>query len=426
MNKIIISLVLLASLGLAIIQANFVRIGFQLEQGRFDQKISQTLIDVREHLEQHNELSYLLLDLFQEPQNFFIVPQDSLVDRTQEVVDIYLKKRLLKNGIDVPVEYAITGPNNKPVYLTTEILSEQKMAYGKYFSSLGRRIEKSCDCRLFLHLYSTEFNSYVLNQLAYLIFPSVLCILTIIVCLGLLIYTLGKQRKLHEVKNDFINNLTHELKTPVFSISVANKMLRQKIDSGKLENSEKLLDAIDKENEHLKIHINRVLELASLENDNQHLHKEKTDILQLIETVIADNKLKVESRKGRIEFKYNGYQPDLKLDKNHFKNVLQNLLDNAMYYCQDSPVISIETAKTEKAFIIKVKDNGVGIAPNHQKNIFDKFYRVPTGDLHQVKGFGLGLSYVKQIVEAHGGTVSLESTLGQGSTFIISLPEKRI
>ncbi|HHH49667.1 MAG TPA: HAMP domain-containing histidine kinase [Saprospiraceae bacterium] len=423
MNKIVITLVLAALLGLAIIQLNFIRIGFQLEHRRFDQKINQTLIDFREHLSQQNKLSQSLIDLFKEADNFFLIRNDSLLLRAQKELDQHITNDLQKNGIDIPVEYAITGTNNKPIYLTTLQLPGETMEYGKYFTNLGRRVERNCDCRLFLHLYSNEFTSYVLGRLAYLILPSVLSILTIIICLGLLIYTLKKQQKLHEIKNDFINNLTHELKTPVFSISLANKLLRQKLKKKDLAESEKFLDIIDKQNEQLKVHINRVLELASLEDDKHHLQKEPTDINQLIQTVVKDYRLKLATKNGQIHFYKNGSSPQVLLDKTHFRNVLQNLIENAIKYSTSSPQISIETCQSKNTFTIKVKDNGIGIAEEHQQNIFDKFYRIPTGDLHQVKGFGLGLSYVKQIVEAHNGTIHLQSKKGEGSSFVISLKD---
>ena len=424
MNRIVIILVLAALLGLAIIQVNFIRIGFQLEQRRFDQKMEQTLIDFRTHLELPNELSYSLMELFEEAENFFVIRQDSAMAKAEIELTKYLTTQLRKNDIDISVDYAITGANEKPLYFTTEQLPENEMVYGKYFTNLGRRVERDCDCRLFLHLYAPDFTSYVLSRLAYLILPSVICILAIISCLGLLIYTLRKQRKLHEIKNDFINNLTHELNTPLFSISIANKMLREKIDKKELSQTNKFLNIIDKQSAMLKVHINRVLELASLENEKHHLNKETTEVNQLIEQVIEDNRLKVASLNGRIIYIKSIDEVQLELDKNHFKNALQNLIDNALKYSQMPPEITIESKVNDRKLRIIVRDQGDGIPQEYQKNIFDKFYRVPTGNLHRVKGFGLGLSYVKQIVEAHGGNISLQSAKGKGSSFLISLPQK--
>lgn len=419
-NKWMIGLVVVSLLGLAVIQLNFIRIGLQLERQQFAQRMEKTLIDLRQHLENYNDLSWNLIQLFKNPKAYFVMPKDALLSQTKDKLQNYLRKQLFDNGIDVAVEFAITGPQQKPVYLISDNFSNAEFNFGHFQTGLGSRLESSCDCQLALHLSTNELTPFVLRRLAYLILPSLLCILTIITCLMLLSFALRKQRQLSEVKNDFINNLTHELKTPVFAISLASKTMREKTRD---EQSEKYLDFIDRENEKLKEHINKVLELASMESMQYQLQLEHCDVAALIEAVVKANQFKVQSLEGELNYLPNGQLPTLPVDQAHIKNVLQNLIDNALKYSHKPPLVSILTRQTDHHVYIEVRDKGIGIAAEHQKRIFEKFYRVPTGNLHVVKGFGLGLSYVQSIVKAHGGSIEVESVRGEGTKFIISLPK---
>jgi len=424
MNKWIVSLVLLALIGLAIIQFNFVRIGFQLEQRQFSQSMSRTSLDFGSKINGSSELSRKMRALFDVPEKYFLLKRDSALEQTQNDVRTYLEDQLLKNGIDVEVQFAITGEKHAPIYMVSENFELAQFQFDQYSISLGSQLEESCDCKLFLHLHSNEFNTFVLKRLGYLIWPSVLCILAILICLALLIYTLNKQRKLNEIKNDFINNLTHELKTPVFSISLATKLLLDKLATNDNKDPEikKLVQVVDKENERLKVHIDRVLELASLESEQQNLHKKPTNVNTLLEEVIEINRLKIEQLNGSVTFHESEKGMMQNLDESHFKNAIQNLIENAIKYRSKKELkIQLHLETIDHKLLIRVKDNGLGIVPSEQQRIFEKFYRVSYGNIHSTKGFGLGLSYVKQIVEAHRGSITVQSKLGEGSEFIIQL-----
>ena len=259
-------------------------------------------------------------------------------------------------------------------------------------------------------------------ELDYLIIPSIFCLLVLLICFWLLVNILQKEQKLNAVKNDFINNLTHELKTPSFSISLSSKLARDNLRKGQYNKVAEFLQIIENENDKLKLHADKVLELASLENPRRQLQKEKSDLHILITEVAGGYLQKIKDRDGeiRIELKANDFI--LNIDKTHFKNALGNLIDNALKYGGEKPFIDIVSMTEKKVLLIKIKDNGPGVPIADQKYIFDKFYRIPSAGNSHVKGFGLGLNYVKQVVEAHGGKVSVESKIGEGSVFIIRLP----
>ena len=239
--------------------------------------------------------------------------------------------------------------------------------------------------------------------------------MVILGCLALLINILRKEEKLNLIKNDFINNLTHELNTPAFSISLSAKMARDNLEKGDTAKAQHLLQIIEKENEKLKTHIDKVLELASLESPRHHLQKKEVHLHDLISDLLADVDPQVKKLSGRLIFSPEATHDLVAVDAVHFKNVLRNLLDNSLKYTKGQPEIQVITASGSHFFEITVRDNGIGIAPEHRRLIFQKFYRVPSGDHGNVKGFGLGLSYVRQVMKAHGGQVNIESQPGKGT-----------
>ena len=233
---------------------------------------------------------------------------------------------------------------------------------------------------------------------------------------------MNRQKKLLAIKNDFINNLTHELKTPVFSISLLTKVFEERLKQKETDKLENYLNLLEIENQKLKGHIDKVLELASLENGKYSLQKEVCDFHEIINEAVSTFSLKIESAQGQLSKNFQSVKSQLLVDRDHFKNVIQNLLDNAIKYSKEQPSIAISTQSTSDKLSIAISDKGIGIAPEHHKQLFEKFYRVTTGNLHTIKGFGLGLSYVKYIVEAHGGSIRVQSKQHEGATFIMEFP----
>jgi signal transduction histidine kinase len=231
-----------------------------------------------------------------------------------------------------------------------------------------------------------------------------------------------RQKKLSEMKNHFINNMTHEFKTPISTISLACEALRDKdiVKSGAVYDS--YISMIDEENSRLSSMAEKILQSARLEKDKIALNKEQVDVHEIISEIMKNIQLQVENKGGKIVTQLNAEKHIFQADKVHFTNVLFNLLDNAGKYTPKNPEIVIKTENSYSGIIITIKDNGIGISKSNQKKVFEKLYRVPTGNIHNVKGFGLGLSYVKTIVEAHGGKITLDSELNKGTKVIITLP----
>lgn len=243
-----------------------------------------------------------------------------------------------------------------------------------------------------------------------------------IIFFGFAVMVILKQKRLSEVKTDFINNMTHELKTPISTIGLSSEMIMRSDFQNDEEKIRKYAALIFKENKRLQNQVERVLNVAKLDKNQISLSKEEMDINELLEEVKDNFDFNQTEKGGQIELELNAESFVLNADPVHISNVFYNLIDNAIKYCDREPQIAIRTKNERNSLIVEIEDNGIGIKRDDQKMIFDKFYRVPTGNLHDVKGFGLGLYYVKIIVDAHEGNISLKSTPGKGTTFSIRLP----
>ena len=230
-----------------------------------------------------------------------------------------------------------------------------------------------------------------------------------------------RQKRLSEVKNDFINNMTHELKTPISTISISSESLLR--NSGLDEETvQKYASIIYKENKRLEYQVERVLNVAKLDREKIILEKEKFDFHEAFNDVKENFELNNEGNNAFLNLELKAQKSVLLVDSVHFTNVIFNLIDNASKYSKNTPDITIKSMSNSSSFIFSICDKGIGMRRDHMQLIFDKFYRIPTGNVHDVKGFGLGLFYVKLIVEAHKGKIEVQSELEKGTTFTISLP----
>jgi two-component system phosphate regulon sensor histidine kinase PhoR len=276
--------------------------------------------------------------------------------------------------------------------------------------------------RTFLSLYFPGERRHFLKSIGIMGGTSVLITLLVITLFTLALFIIFKQKRLSEMKNDFVNNMTHELKTPISTISLASQMLNDRSIPDEQKNLGQISRIIQAESRQLGFQVERVLQMAIFDHGELKLKLEELDLHDLIETVAQNFFLQVDRRKGKLEFLPEAERSMIMGDVIHMTNVISNLLENALKYTKDIPVIGINTRVEKGNIVVSVTDNGIGISKEDQKRIFDKFYRVPTGNVHDVKGFGLGLSYVKLIVEHHGGTIDLKSEPGKGSRFDIHLP----
>jgi two-component system phosphate regulon sensor histidine kinase PhoR len=233
-----------------------------------------------------------------------------------------------------------------------------------------------------------------------------------------------RQKRLSEIKNDFINNMTHELKTPISTIALSSEMILKGDFTADREKFYRYVGIIHKENKRLEDQVERVLNVAKLDQEKIILKKTALNMHELLEEAKENFTLNQLGNGVAINLKLDAVEPIIYADSVHITNVIYNLLDNAIKYCEMDPKITINTDNKNSGFLIEISDNGIGIKKEDIKMIFDKFYRVPTGNLHNVKGFGLGLFYVKLIVEEHFGKIEVKSKIGEGTTFTIWLPMK--
>lgn len=365
--------------------------------------------------------SLIAQDVLQSMINDRNIPIEQRINALQ--LDSLISYELNTRGIQTEFEFGIFSPlrNVMPVQKTGKYPKEL-LDKGFSFALFPSDLISNPD---YLMVYFPREKAFLISQLWQTLSVSLLFVLLIIFSFGYTVNTVLRQKKISEMKNDFINNMTHEIKTPISTISLACEALsdREIIQSeGLFEN---YISVITEENKRLEILSERILQSALLEKGEIILRKDAVNIHDLITEATNNIKLQVEKKGGTLISYLNAKSPTIYADRVHITNVLYNLLDNANKYTPHTPEIIVSTEDSYSGILIGVKDNGPGISKSNQKKIFEKLYRVPTGNLHNVKGFGLGLSYVKTIVERHGGTITLESELHKGTKFTVYLPAQK-
>jgi two-component system phosphate regulon sensor histidine kinase PhoR len=265
---------------------------------------------------------------------------------------------------------------------------------------------------------------YIVKQISIPILVSVLLVAFTILSFVFLYRNLLAQRRLAEIKNEFISNITHELKTPIATVSVAIEALRNFDALENRERTKEYLNISASELQRLSLLVDKVLRLSMFENKEIALNKEQLNLKQLTVEVVRVMQLQFEKFNASVTFNYEGENFLIEADRLHITSVIYNLLDNALKYSTEKPVIEISLLDKKDMLELHVKDNGIGISVEYRAKIFDKFFRVPANDKHNIKGYGLGLSYVAEIIKHHAGSIYVESELDKGSAFIINLPKK--
>ncbi len=274
----------------------------------------------------------------------------------------------------------------------------------------------------YLIVYFPTQNRDVFQQMWPFLITSIVVILILSFSFYYILVSNLKQKKLSVIKNDFISNMTHEFKTPISTISLASEMLGDDSISQTPEKKQRYLKMIRDENKRLSVLVESILQTSILDKGEFKLKLSEVDVHEIINTAINNTHLLIGQRKGSVHTFLKAQKFKLQADRVHLTNIIFNLIDNAIKYSIDEPEITISTYNTAEGIMIQVKDNGIGISKENQRKIFDKFYRVPTGNVHNVKGFGLGLSYVLAVVLKHNGTISVNSEVNKGSTFNVHLP----
>ncbi|NOU19057.1 MAG: HAMP domain-containing histidine kinase [Bacteroidales bacterium] len=337
---------------------------------------------------------------------------------TKEVLDTIIRGELLRKGITAKFEYRVCNEQDSTVYKSKYysrqikgVILRNQLFPNDFFAR-----------RYFLNIYFPNQKSYILSSIVLMTITTFLLTLIIVFSFSVTILIIFRQKRLSEIKSDFVSNMTHELKTPISTISLAAQMLNDKSIPVERKNLNYLGGVIADESKRLGLQVEKVLQMAIFEKTKLKLKLKDIDIHQIIDKVASNFKIQIDNAGGNLHCQLSASDYNIYADEIHITNVIINLLDNALKYRNGHPSIILSTQSATNGIIIAVKDNGIGISRDNLKRIFDQFYRVPTGNIHNVKGFGLGLSYVKKITEAHGGKIWVESTIGEGSVFSIYLP----
>jgi len=333
-------------------------------------------------------------------------------------LDSMIHSELFDNGIDTKYNFGIL--NTAQIQHPADSLKE--LAASKFRVNLTP--DNVFIQPLYLAIYFPNQKNYILKKLWMMFGASTLLILALIFSFYYAISTIFRQKKLSEIKNDFISNMTHEFKTPISTISLACEVLNDQSITKTPERVNNYVKMIVDENKRLGLLVENVLQTAILDKGEFKLKIQDVDLHALIQNAINTIHLQVENKEGEIVSSLNATKHLIQGDKVHITNIVFNLMDNALKYTHERPLIELFTrdAVNQNGIEFLVKDNGIGISKENLKKIFETMYRVPTGNVHNVKGFGLGLSYVKAVVEKHGGSIRVESELENGSTFIVFLP----
>ncbi len=333
-------------------------------------------------------------------------------------LDQTLMAQLSSNGIDIPYHFCVTTSNGEIVYQCDDYESagDEHMFTEVLFKN------DPVQCGGVLKVHFPDLSQYIHRSLWFMM-PSIIFSFLLLATFVITLILVFRQKKVTELKNDFINNMTHEFKTPISSISLAAQMLGDESVKKTPALTQRLTSTIIDETKRLRFQVEKVLQMSMYENQKANLHMKEVNINELIAGVVHTFALKVEKNGGKIVSHIRAEAPMICVDDMHFTNVIFNLMDNAVKYKRNDAdlELNVETWNEPGLLCISIQDNGIGIKKEDLKRIFEKFYRVHTGNLHDVKGFGLGLAYVHKIVKDHHGTIHAESELGIGTKFIIKL-----
>ncbi|MBL7814548.1 MAG: HAMP domain-containing histidine kinase [Saprospiraceae bacterium] len=458
---VIIGLMSLAVIGVLSLQMSFINNSRRLNEEQFDKHISASMRTVAKRLENveniqvtnfangfsikhlevdtsngsfryqqrtmmSNDPSVLrqTMDAVQLKQEMFNTPIEERIDVVQ--LDHFLKEEL---GSDIPFSYGVwsNGDNCFVIFNNQYIVPTQNQVDYRYLKSSEYKT----------NLFPTDINN---PGTLHVFFPTksavvwgrlwldlLMSLLFAAIILGSFAYTINvilQQKKLSEMKNDFINNMTHEFKTPIATISLASDSITNPSVINNPDKVKRFADIIRQENKRMHGQVEKVLQMALVERGKIKLNFTEVNLHQVIEQAVGNMSLQVERKDGTVAAELRADKHYIEGDLNHISNVINNLLDNANKYSPEKPEIIVSTRNVANGIEVTVSDKGIGMSKEAKKRIFEKFYRVHTGNLHDVKGFGLGLAYVKAMVTAHKGSIDVKSELGKGSSFILLFPFK--
>ena len=370
----------------------------------FDQTVSIALLNVAKSMADYNGSILPSSGLLKRvTSNYYVVNFNNVIDAN--LLEFYLLEEFGNLGLNTNFEYAIYD------------CGSDEMVYGNFcnvldpeFSSLGEGELPQYD--EFIYYFGVKFpsqQSFLLADMQLAIIFGLFSLLAL-VFFAYAVVVILKQKKLSELQRDFINNMTHEFKTPISSIKISSDVLLASNAVAKDTRLQRYANIIRSQNERLDSHVEKVLSIARLDDSNFELEPEEVDIHELVKTVISNKELDLEQSGVELSLDLNADNSRVQADVMHTSNVIYNLIDNAIKYGSEDPILIVSTRNIDEHLMLSVKDNGIGISEEHQRHLFEKFYRVPTGNVHNVKGFGLGLHYVKRIIDQHEWRINVLST----------------
>ena len=387
---------------------------WDLKDQEFDLTVRKVLLRVAQRIANFNDFELPKKSFIERTSsNYYVVNINSGIDAN--ILEDYLYQEMGNFSLNTDFEYSVFDCLNK------------EMVYGNYcdltdenkVNIQNTNLPTFTDLDYYFVVRFPSRESFVLANMRMTVVFSIIAILSVLFFLYM-IYIVLKQKRLSELQKDFINNMTHEFKTPISSIKIAADVLTNSSSVKEDSRLKRYASIITEQNQRLNNQVEKVLNIARLERDNFKLNKETINLNQTLSNIVENESLRLPD--GEINLTFSEDDMEIFADPLHFTNVITTVLDNAIKYSPENPQISISAEERNNLKIIKIKDNGIGIEKEKLKHIFDKFYRVPTGDVHNVKGFGLGLFYVKTICTSHGWLIDAQSELGIGTTFRIKIP----
>ena len=336
-----------------------------------------------------------------------------------KLLDQDLKAELMNNGINIPYHFTVSTQDGREVYRCPDYTDDgEEFTYSQVLFRNDPQSKMGV-----VRIHFPDMNSYIFSSVRFMI-PSIIFTFVLLFTFVFTIVVIFRSKRYSEIKNDFINNMTHELKTPIASISLAAQMLNDKSVTKSESMMAHLSGVINDESKRLRFLVEKVLQMSMYDRKKAVLKKRDIDINEMAESIGNSFTLRVEHTGGKVYTEIEALDSRIYVDEMHFQNVVFNLLDNAVKYRKpDQPLnVYIRTWNEGKKVCLSIKDNGIGIKKDNLKKVFDKFFRVHTGNVHDVKGFGLGLSYVKKMVDLHEGEIHVDSEFGEGTVFTIKLP----
>lgn len=424
---------MLSLLGIIFFQILWIKGSLLTQEQKFNEHVNMATYSASQDLvQQNNTMLPLKNNNITFPDNklqleFFrqSISQKYNIDQVRKIINKAFDKQNLHG---IPFEFAITST----AIIGDEMESEN--FYTLYNDSVNNQnhivpLESQSESvsddgapQELLIVIVPHVKNFIWKSMTWLIAGALFFTIIIISTFFLTVRALLKQKKLSEIKNDFINNMTHEFKTPLATISLAVDALKnEKVINDKTKTAY-FTGIIKEENKRMNKQVEAILQAALLDNESVKLDLKKTSVNELIISALNNIELQVQEKKGKLQLKLDATKDAILVDEVHFTNLVSNLLDNAVKYSKDNLLIKFTTQNIGDQFRIRIEDNGIGMSKETLSRIFEKFYRAHTGNIHNVKGFGLGLSYVKTMVDAHRGTIKAESVLGKGTTFILTFP----